>query len=89
MPVRRRPRYLHRYLAHHVRQRRHQAGISQEQLADRSDLHRTYVGAIERAERNVSLTTLEALVDALDTAPAELISPVGPEDAVWTRPKPG
>lgn len=48
--------------------------MSQEELAVRSGLHRTYIGAIERAERNISLATVEALANGLDCDPAELLS---------------
>jgi len=47
-------------LAANVRQLREEEGLSQEELATRAGLHRTYVGSVERAERNVTLSTLEA-----------------------------
>lgn len=40
-------------------------GFSQEELAQRADLHRTYVGGIERGERNISLVNIEKLATAL------------------------
>ncbi len=46
---------------------------AEEELANRSGLHRTYVGAIERAERNVSLATVEALATGLDRDPVDLL----------------
>jgi transcriptional regulator with XRE-family HTH domain len=41
-------------------------GISQEELAARSGLHRTYVSSVERGKRNLTLTNIYALADALD-----------------------
>ena len=49
-------------------------GYSQEALAERAELHRTYIGSAERGERNVSLINLNKLAKALDADIAELIS---------------
>lgn len=49
-----------------VRQRRLELGISQEDLAHRCQLHRTYIGDIERGERNVSLQNIEKILEALE-----------------------
>ena len=51
---------------HTIRALRKKKGISQESLAELCKLHRTYVGAIERGERNVSLLNIVALARALD-----------------------
>ena len=56
-----------------VRDRRERAGLSQEALADLASLHRTYVGGIERGERNVSLRNIEALAYALNLTPSQLL----------------
>ncbi len=48
-----------------IRRLREQAGISQEKLADLAQLDRTYVGGIERGERNISLKNLKKISDAL------------------------
>lgn len=63
-------------LARHLRELRRQQGISQEALADRCELHRTYVGSIERRERNVSLDNVERLAHALGVDVSELLAPV-------------
>jgi ribosome-binding protein aMBF1 (putative translation factor) len=48
-----------------VRKHRIAAGMSQEQLAYRADIHRTYVGDVERGERNIGLVNVERLASAL------------------------
>jgi len=56
-----------------VAARRRTLGISQEELADRCGLHRTYIGGIERAERNITIATLEQLAEGLGVQPGELV----------------
>jgi transcriptional regulator with XRE-family HTH domain len=62
-----------RRLGQRVRELRERAGLSQEELAERAALHRTYVGGIERGERNVGVKNLLQLARALKVAPAELL----------------
>lgn len=62
-------------LAKNIRAQRRERGISQEALADLCELHRTYIGSVERAERNVSLSTLEVLANALGVSVPELLTP--------------
>ena len=57
-----------------VRSIRLRRGISQEALADKAGLHRTYVSSVERGERNATLTTIEKLAMALEVSMAELLS---------------
>lgn len=63
-------------LALHLRARRKAVGLSQEVLADMAGLHRTYVGGIERGERNVSIDNIEKLARALDADIAELMAKI-------------
>ncbi len=63
-------------VARHLRSLRAAQGISQETLAERADLHRTYVGSIERCERNVSLDNIESLATALGVDVSELLAPL-------------
>lgn len=62
-----------RVVAAIVRRLRKQRGWSQEEFAAKCDLHRTYVGAIERAEENLTLRTLDKLAKALRVHPADLL----------------
>lgn len=57
-----------------VRFFRKQKGLSQEQLAFKADLHRTYIGMIERAEKNITLINIEKIAIALDVSITELFS---------------
>ena len=60
-------------LAENIRAFRKAKSLSQEVLADMCDLHRTYVGSVERGERNVTLSTLEAFASALGVSVSELL----------------
>jgi transcriptional regulator with XRE-family HTH domain len=64
---------LNLLLAKNLRALRRQRGMSQEEFAARCRLHRTYIGAIERGERNVTLKTLELIARALGTAAVDLL----------------
>jgi transcriptional regulator with XRE-family HTH domain len=55
-----------------VRKLRKGKGWSQEEFADECGLHRTYIGAIERGERNVSLNNIHAIAKALGISVKEL-----------------
>jgi len=55
-----------------VRKRRHKLGVSQEEFADMCGLDRTYLGGIERGERNVSLINIERIAKALGISLSEL-----------------
>lgn len=59
--------------AHRVWEFRQRLGLSQDELAHKAGLHRTYIGAIERNERNITLRTLARLAAALQCQPKELL----------------
>lgn len=61
--------------ARKLREARRSIGLSQEELSFRAGLHRTYVGSVERGERNVSIDNMELLANAVETSLAELLSP--------------
>jgi len=63
---------LRRTLAQTLRKLRAERGLSQEELADAAGLHRTFVGAVERGERNISLDNIGKIATALDV-PASVL----------------
>jgi transcriptional regulator with XRE-family HTH domain len=68
-------------LAANIRRLRKERGWSQEKLAFRCGLHRTYIGSVERGERNISLDNIARLAQALSVEPWELIARGhGPEE---------
>lgn len=56
-----------------IRLLRKAKGFSQESFADHANIHRTYMGGIERGERNPTLTTICRIAEALEIAPSELL----------------
>jgi len=62
-----------RIFAENLREARLAKGLSQEALAELATLHRTYVGSVERAERNVSIDNIERLAAAVGVALPELL----------------
>ena len=62
-------------LAENIRRLRRERNLSQEEFADICGLHRTYVGSVERGERNITLSSLELLAKALDVSVVDLLVP--------------
>ncbi|MBK81149.1 MAG: transcriptional regulator [Gammaproteobacteria bacterium] len=60
-------------LAANLKRLRNATGLSQEALADRAGLHRTYISSVERGRRNVTLDNIFALAAALDVEASELL----------------
>ena len=57
-----------------VRELRNSKGFSQESLADAANLHRTYIGSIERGEQNISIDNIAKIAKALKISLAELFT---------------
>jgi transcriptional regulator with XRE-family HTH domain len=66
-------RSLSPWLGVAIRKRREARGLSQEALAEKADLHRTYVSMVERAVRNISVDALCGIADALELPTSQLI----------------
>lgn len=62
-----------RIIAENIRRQRLKRSWSQEELADRCNLHRTYIGAIERGERNITVKTLFKIAEALGCDALQLL----------------
>lgn len=81
LPLRKPSPELAHTLSQNIVALRRAKGLSQEELAFLCGLHRTYIGSVERSERNVSLSTLEVLAGALEVSVPELLS----EDSVYNE----
>jgi transcriptional regulator with XRE-family HTH domain len=69
-----RPATIQQAFGDAVRSIRLERALSQEGLAELAGLHRTYVGDVERGERNVSLVNIERLALALGVRPSEVLA---------------
>lgn len=58
-----------------VKEIRKEKGLSQEQLSFKANLHRTYIGMIERAEKNITLINIQKIANALEVEIIELLKP--------------
>lgn len=65
---------IREYFGQRVRAERLKLGLSQEELADRAGVHRTYIGMIERAEKNITLGNIEKIARALGVKISDLFS---------------
>lgn len=64
---------LQRRVGRNLRRHRHALGLSQEAFGERLRLHRTYVGGLERGERNLTLKAVERIAEAIGVEPLELL----------------
>lgn len=64
-----------------IRQLRHATGLSQEQFAERCGLHRTYIGAIERGEKTITIETAQKLAQALGITLSQLFTKLEAQQA--------
>jgi transcriptional regulator with XRE-family HTH domain len=64
---------LQRVVGENVRAYRKQKGLSQEAFADVLGFHRTYIGGLERGERNLTLKNVERIAERLDLEPLSLL----------------
>ena len=64
---------LREVLSANMKKRREQIGLSQEGLAEKAGLHRTYISDIERCSRNVSIDNIERIATAFDTNASDLL----------------
>lgn len=69
----RRKQSARRRFAQAMRQLRESQGLSQEALAERCELHRTYIGSVERGERNISIDNMDRIAQALGVALRDML----------------
>jgi len=66
---------LRKILADNIRACRKERNLSQEKLGELCGLHRTYIGSVERAERNISVDNIEKIANALRIPAPDLLTP--------------
>ena len=66
---------LQRIVGKNLRAYRQAKGLSQEAFAELVGMHRTYIGGVERGERNLTLTTVERYAEAIGLDPLDLLTP--------------
>ena len=79
---------LQRTLGRHLRAYRQERGYSQERFAEVLGVHRTYIGGLERGERNLTLKSVERIAAHLGLDPLALLVPKR-SPTTGRRPKPG
>lgn len=87
---------LQRLLGENLRRHRLARGLSQEAFADVVGVHRTYMGGLERGERNLTLRSVERIASLLELDPVELLlpterstaAPLGPDGPAGARVRP-
>lgn len=67
-------KYISIKFGERVREIRVSKNLSQEQLADLASVHRTYIGMVERAEKNITLVNIEKIANALNVDITELLN---------------
>lgn len=65
---------LQKTVGRHLRAFREQRGLSQEAFADHVGVHRTYMGGVERGERNLTLRSLERIAAVIEVDPLDLLT---------------
>jgi transcriptional regulator with XRE-family HTH domain len=68
-----RKKVLRKAFSANLRRERQMRSLSQETLADLAGLHRTYIGSVERGQRNITIDNIERLARALGIEPADLM----------------
>jgi transcriptional regulator with XRE-family HTH domain len=75
---------LQRAVGRNLRAFRTSRGLSQEAFAEVVGVHRTYMGGLERGERNLTLRSVERLANRLDLSPMQLLQAASPPDTSWS-----
>ena len=74
---------LQRTLGRNLRAYRQARGLSQEAFADLLGVHRTYMGGVERGERNLTLRSVERLAERIGVEPLNLLRDGSPQEKLW------